>query len=163
MRRAIQSHLASRQVARVIYGSIIGLALIVALEDHPPAPGVVIGLLLGTAVAVGAAEFYSHILGIETRKRRHVREAELRDTAVEVAVLGFGIAFPAVFFVLAAANAIGTSSAFTIAKWCGVGVIGFYGLAAARLSGDGWLPSALKATVAILIGAFLIGLKALLH
>jgi hypothetical protein len=29
-------HLRSRQVSRVIYGAIIGLALVVALEAHPP-------------------------------------------------------------------------------------------------------------------------------
>jgi len=33
----------TRQVARVIYGAIIGMALIVVLEDHPPPPAQVAG------------------------------------------------------------------------------------------------------------------------
>src|SRR3954470_4855547 len=163
VRRAIESHLGSRDVSRVIYGSIIGLALIVALEDHPPSPGVVVGSLLGTAVAVSLAELYSDLVGIETRKRRHVRDAEFRDVAAEVAAVAFGVGFPAVFFIAAAAGAIEEPSAFTIAKWSGVGVIGFYGLAAARLAGDGWPASVLRALAAVLIGVFLIALKALLH
>jgi len=161
--RTLESHLGSRQVSRVIYGTIIGLALVVALEAHPPSPGVVIGTLLGTAVAVGFAELYSEILGIETRKRRHARGAELRHAASDVAAVAFGIAFSIVFFVLAAAQVIEEETAFTVAKWSGVGLLGFYGFSAARLAGGGLSASALRGLAAGLIGAFLIGLKALLH
>ena len=70
MLRAIKAHLGSRQVSRVIYGAIIGLALIVALEEHPPSSRVVVATLLGTALAVGLAEFYSDVIG--ARRRRHV-------------------------------------------------------------------------------------------
>jgi hypothetical protein len=163
MLRAIEAHLASRQVSRVIYGAIIGLALIVALEEHPPSSGVVVGTLLGTAVAVGLAELYSDFLGTETRTRRHVRDVEVREMARDVAALAFGIAFPVVFFVLAAAHAIDEGTAFTIAKWSGVGLISFYGFCAARLAGERPSASVLRALAAGLIGAFLIGLKALLH
>jgi hypothetical protein len=51
VRRFVATHLGSRQVSRVIYGAIIGLALVVALEAHPPAAGVVIATLLGTALS----------------------------------------------------------------------------------------------------------------
>jgi hypothetical protein len=163
VRRLIGSHLGSRQVSRVIYGSIIGLALIVALDAHPPAPHVVIGTLLGTAVAVSLAELYSDVVGIETRARRHVRRDELKRRAHDAASVAFGVAFPAVFFVLATAGAIGEHAAFTIAKWSGAGLIFFYGFAAARLAGEGLAASVLRALAVGLIGAFLIGLKALLH
>src|SRR6476620_8276980 len=102
MRQAIESHLASRQVSRVIYGAIIGLAVLVAIEDHPPSSLVVIGTLIGTAVAVGLAEFYS-------------------------------------------------------------GLLGLYGFAAARLAGERRLSSALRGIAVAAVGAFLIGLKSLLH
>jgi hypothetical protein len=163
MLRLLASHLSSRHVSRVIYGSIIGLALVVAMEDHPPSSKAVVGTLLGTALAVGLAEFYSDILGVETRRRRHATGAELRHTADNMAAVAFGIAFPAVFFVLAAAHAIGEETAFTIAKWSGVVLIGFYGFAAARLASVGFVGSALRAIAVALVGAFLIGLKALLH
>ena len=40
MRASLEAHLGSKQVTRVVYGSIIGLALIVAIENHPPGPAV---------------------------------------------------------------------------------------------------------------------------
>jgi hypothetical protein len=163
MLRAVESHLGSRQVSRVVYGAIIGLALVVALEDHPPGSGVVVATLLGTAAAVALAEIYSDVLGIETRTRRHVRRAEVRQRAAYAAGVALGIGFPAVFFVLAAADAIGEASAFTIAKWSGVGLIWFYGFCAARLAGEDVLASALRGLAVGLIGAFLIALKAVLH
>jgi VIT1/CCC1 family predicted Fe2+/Mn2+ transporter len=161
--RAIESHLGSRQVSRVIYGTIIGLAVIVAVEDHPPPSRVVVGSLLGTAIAVGLAELYGDLVGTEIRTRRHVHGAELRDRVDDVAAVAFGIAAPAAYFVLAAAHAIEERTAFTIAKWSGVGLLGLYGYAAARLSGDRRPTAVLRALAAGLIGAFLIGLKALLH
>ena len=70
LRRAIESHLGSGDVARVIYGSIIGLALVVALQEHPPTAATMASFLVGTAVAVGLAEVYSEYVGAEARTRR---------------------------------------------------------------------------------------------
>lgn len=70
--RVIEAHLGSRQVARVVYGAIVGLALVVGLEAHPPSAGVMAATLLATGVAVGLAELYSELLGYETRTR-HLR------------------------------------------------------------------------------------------
>jgi VIT1/CCC1 family predicted Fe2+/Mn2+ transporter len=161
--RAIEAHLGSRQVSRVIYGAIIGLALILTLEQHPPGVWVVIGSLLGTAAAVALAELYSDIVGTEASTRRRVRRAELRHMGREVAAVAGGVAFPVVFFLLAAVHAIEKDAAFTIAKWSGVGLIGFYGFWAARLAGDNLRRSAVRALAVAFIGAFLIALKALVH
>jgi VIT1/CCC1 family predicted Fe2+/Mn2+ transporter len=160
---AIESHLGSRQVSRVTYGAIIGLALIVALESHPPGPGVVAGTLLGTAIAVGLAELYSDVLGTEIRERRHVHSVELRHIESEAVAVAFGVAFPVVFFLLAAAGAIEGDSAFTISKWSGLGLIGVYGYWAARLAGETRTLALLRALAAALIAAFVIALKAVLH
>ena len=163
MREAIRAHLGSSQVARVIYGSIIGLALVAALEAHPPSAGVMIGTLLATAVAVALAELFSDVLGTETRFRRRIAREQVWEIAADSAAVAFGIAFPAVFFVLAAAGAIEVDTAFTIAKWSGLGLIGLYGFVGARLSGRS-LPAAILHAVAVgLIGGFLIAFKALLH
>src|SRR4051794_4320384 len=65
LRDRIEAHLESRDVARVIYGSIIGLALVLALQAHPPTAARTAGLLVGSAVAVGLAELYSEVVGAE--------------------------------------------------------------------------------------------------
>ena len=71
--------------------------------------------------------------------------------------------FPAVFFILAAADAMEVETAFTVAKWTGLGLIGFYGFCAARLAGAGLARALVHATAVALVGALLIGLKALIH
>lgn len=163
MRRFVESHLGSRQVSRVVYGSIIGLALILALEAHPPPAGAVVASLLGTAVAVALAELYSELVGFETTQHRKAQAAELRHLRADVAAVAFGISVPAVFFVLVAAHVLETETAFKVAKWTGLGLIGVYGFAGARLSGAGLAASLVQAAVVSLIGAALIVLKSLVH
>lgn len=163
MRRSIEAHLGTRQVARVIYGAIIGMALVVVLQAHPPEAGAVAISLASTAVAVAVAEIYSEILGTETRNRRHVSREQVREIGVDAAAVAFGVAFPAVFFVLAAAGAMETTTAFRLATWSGVGLIGFYGFAAARLAGEDVGASLLQGLGAVLIGVAIIVVKALVH
>lgn len=163
MRRAIEAHLGTRQVARVIYGAIIGMALIVVLQDHPPSPAGAAAALAGTAVAVGLAEVYSEIVGTETRTRRHIAREQLRDILKDALAVGFGIVFPAAFFVLAALGAMELDTAFDVAKWSGVGLIAFYGFCAARLAGDRLPAAFLQAFAVGAVGAILIALKALVH
>jgi hypothetical protein len=139
------------------------LALLVALEQHPPAPAVVVASLLATAVAVGLAELYSEIVGSETRTRRHVGREQLAEMADDVIAVAFGVAFPAVFFVLAAAGAIGEDAAFGVARWSGLGLIGFYGYAGGRLAGEPRLRCLLQATAVAAVGGALIAVKALVH
>ncbi|HEU0024199.1 MAG TPA: hypothetical protein VFQ12_06190 [Thermoleophilaceae bacterium] len=163
MRRALEAHLGSRQVSRVIYGAIIGLALVVALEHDPPRPGVVVGTLVTTAVAVGLAELYSEVVGAEVQTHRRITRQRIGAIADDVAAVAFGIAFPAAFFIVAALDAIDVETAFTLAKWTGLGLIGLYGFVAARLAGTGMAGSLMQALAVGLIGGLLIGLKALVH
>ena len=161
--RALRAHLGSAQVGRVVYGAIIGLAVVLVMEDHPPSAAVVAGTLVGTGVVVGLAEVYSEFLGAETRLRRRVeRDQATRITAQALAV-SFGIAFPATIFVLAEAGLTSIETAFTVAKWSGVGLIGFYGFCAGRLAGAGVAAALVQAVSVAVVGAMLIALKALLH
>jgi len=163
LRRAIEAHLGSRDVARVIYGSIIGLALVVALQAHPPGAGTAASLLVGTAIAVGLAEAYSELVGTEARTRHRVERAQVRELLGEAGAVVFGAAFPAVFFVLAALGVFDIDVAFRLAKWTGLGLICAYAFVAARLSGYHLLGALVHAALIGAIGGALIALKALLH
>jgi hypothetical protein len=163
IRGFVATHLGSRQVSRVVYGSIIGLALVVALEAHPPAPWAIVASLVGTAVAVGLAELYSELVGFETVRRRKARSPELRELRGDIAAVATGVAFPALFFLLAAAGVIENATAFIVAKWTGLGLIGVYGFAGAKLSGASTGGSLLQGAAVALIGAALILLKSLVH
>lgn len=159
----LASHLRSGQVSRTVYGSIIGLALVLTLEAHPPRLTVVIGTLLATALAVALAELYSELMG--ARAGRSVgREVEpLGTIAAEAGAVAFGIAFPSVFFVAAGLGLLEYDTAFTVAKWTGLALIAGYGYLAARLSGSGTTGALLQGLSVGAIAAILIALKALVH
>lgn len=145
------------------YGAIIGEALIVVLQGHPPSALVVVGTLLSTALAVGLAELYSEVIGHQTRTRSHVERHHLQHLSGEVAAVAFGIAFPCVFFLAASTGLIELHTAFWLAKWSGIALIGFYGFCAARLAGDGMVSALLQAAAVMAIGAVLIAFKAVVH
>jgi hypothetical protein len=161
--RAIEAHLGSRDVARVIYGAILGLALVVALEQHPPTVGQTVGAVVATALAVGLAEMYSEFVGAEARERRRLGRSEVRVLAADALAVTFGAGFPAVFFILAAVNVIALDTAFTLAKWTGLALICAYGFVAGRLAGSGTGAAVLHASALGAIGVALIAVKALLH
>jgi VIT1/CCC1 family predicted Fe2+/Mn2+ transporter len=159
----IAEHLRSRQVSRVIYGSIIGLALVVVIENHPPAAGVALASVLGTAVAVGLAELYSELVGAELRTGRRIDRAAVVRELDDVAAVAFGVAFPGVFFFLAAIGVMKVDTAIDVSKWSGLGLIAFYGFCGARLTGLGNRRAVVEAFAVGAIAAALIGLKAIVH
>ena len=159
----VLAHLRSGGVSRVVYGAMIGLALIVTLQLHPPGAGTVIASLCATAIAVALAELYSDLIGARTRSGLGVDTEGFSEIAGDAIAVAFGVCFPCVFFLLAALGAISVDTAFNIAKWSGLGLIAFYGFVAARVGG-GTIPRALlEATGVALIGAGLIAIKALIH
>ena len=96
-------------------------------------------------------------------RRRRVGWGEIAPRLDEVGAVAFGVAFPAVFFVLSAVGVIERDAAFVLAEWTGVGLITFYGVCAGRLAGRGWLPSLVHGVAAGAVAVALIVLKALLH
>jgi hypothetical protein len=119
--------------------------------------------LVGTALAVGLAEVYSEVVGVETRTRQPVSRPQLRHMVEDAAGVGFGVAFPAVFFLLSAMGLCEIDTAFSIAKWTGLGLIALYGFWAARLGGAPHHKALLQACAVALIGALVIAVKALVH
>jgi hypothetical protein len=118
---------------------------------------------VATAVAVGLADLYSDILGVEARERRRAHTDEWREALHDALAVGFGVGFPAVLFVLASAGAIELQTAFDVAVWSGLGLIAVYGYLAARLRGAGRGNALLHASAAALIAGVLIVLKSLVH
>ena len=163
MRASLEAHLGSRHVAEIVYGSIIGLALVVALNGHPPTAAVMVVWLVGTAVAVGLAEMYSEVVGVETSQRHRVSRQQLTHFLEDAGAVALGVAFPAVFFVLSAFGVLEIRTAFTVAKWTGLGLIGFYGYWAARFAGAAPHAALARGVLVGLVGAALIVLKSLVH
>jgi VIT1/CCC1 family predicted Fe2+/Mn2+ transporter len=124
---------------------------------------VVVGSLLATAVAVGLAELYSEIVGTETRTRHRIEREELGEMVDDVVAVAFGVAFPAMFFLLAALGALSSDTAFAISRWSGLGLIGFYAYVAGRLAGESRVRALLQAAAVATVGGMLIAVKAIIH
>jgi len=163
VRATLEAHLGSRKVARVVYGSIIGLTLVVALADHPPSAGVMAAWLVLSGVAVALAEVYSEVLGAQTEQRRRIPHSQLAHVVEDAVAVAVGVGLPAVFFLLAAVGLMQLDTAFTVAKWAGLGLIGFYGYWAARFAGSSVPRALVQATLVAAVGGAVIGFKALLH
>jgi hypothetical protein len=163
VRATLEAHLSSSQVSRIVYGAIVGLTLIVAVRRHPPTAGVMAAWLLVSALTVALAEIYSEVVGAETRERHRVTRSQLSHMLASAGAVAFGIGFPAVFFLLALVHVIELDTAFTIATWGGLGLIGFYGYWAARFSGASVLRALVQAAVVAAVGGIVIVFKALVH
>ena len=106
--RAVLAHLSSHDVVKVVYGAIVGLAVVVGLESHAGTPTQTAATVIATALAMAVAEAYSEFVGIEARERRHVAGREIPALTGNAGAVAIGAGFPAVFFVLAALHAIGS-------------------------------------------------------
>ena len=119
--------------------------------------------LVVSGVTVGLAELYSEVVGAETSERHRVTRRQLAHVVGSAAAVALGVGFPAVFFLLAWVHVVELDTAFRIATWGGLALIGFYGFCAARLSGANVTSSLLQAVAVGAIGALLIAIKALVH
>ena len=113
MRATLEAHLSSRQVARIVYGAIVGLTLVVAVRQHPPTAGVMAAWLLVSALTVALAELYSEVVGAETSERHRVTRRQLAHMLESAGAVALGVGFPAVFFLLAWVHVIELDTAFS--------------------------------------------------
>ena len=137
LRLALVGHLESTHVGRVVYGAIIGLALVVALQAHPPGSGTVVALIIGTAVAVGLAELYSELLGTETRTRRRPRARRSSSCSTTASPSPSAPPSPPSSSSSPWRTSSTTTPRSTSRSGPGLGLIAFYGYCAGRLAGAG--------------------------
>ena len=153
----------AQRAARAVYGSIIALAVIVVLDKGGAEADEVIAAVIGSVIAATLAEQYAEYIAHVIRERRHLSRAEIflqaRDgVAGALAALVTLVPFLAVQF-----DWIELPTAYEIAPWLGLGVIGFYSLVANREAGLRGGANLAVTAVAIGIGATLILIKTVTH
>ncbi len=120
---------------KVIYGSIVALTLVIVMDFEEARGGATVLSLLAALIAVGFAEAYAEFLEEMLRNRRPLRRRE-RWAIVEGVGLHLSPCLaPIAFFLLAAVRVIGLETAFGLAEWFGVAVIGLFAFAAYRAAG----------------------------
>jgi hypothetical protein len=159
LRATVESHLGSHDVARVLYGTIVGLALVLALEHEARGAGATAGFIVAAALVVGLAELFSEAISMEARKHAPVTRTEMRVLGRDALAVVVGAGFPAIYFVLAGLGAFTEQSAFRLAKWSGVILVCTYAFLAARMAGIAPRRAAWHAGLAGLAGVALVQVK----
>ncbi len=144
-----------------VYGSVIVLAVMIALDDTSVGAGEAMASVIGAALATVLAELYADYLAGMIEAGRAPKGAELRESFRNAAVGLFAAILPVIFFILAAFDVMDISTAFDAAVWTGVGVVGFYAFVANRLGGMGIPRSLLAGFGFTVLGTLLVLLKAL--
>ena len=163
MRTSLEQHLGSRQVGRVVYGSIIGMALVVTLDSHPPTASVMTLWLLGPRSRSGSPRSTARSWVWSQHPEAGPPVAAAPDVRGRRGGRS-GVSFPAVFFLLAALGVLSLRH----------GVHGrevvrhrpdrlLPGYRAARFSGATRGRALVKAAMVALVGLGLIALKAVVH
>jgi hypothetical protein len=153
----------AQRAARAVYGAIIALAVVVVLEETSASAIEVVVSAVGAVVAAMLAEGYAEYIASVIREHRHLARSEFVDSSLDIAAGGLAALVPVVPFVLAAVDAIELETAYDIAPWIGLGVIGGYTLFANREAGLGRTQTILLTAGGVLIGLSLIALKAATH
>jgi len=158
-----QRRVEGRYAARSIYGSILVLALLLALENHPPTPLRAAGMIAGTVLAVLAAEAYAENLGDElTLGRRLTREERLAQFR-ELAAMTVSAEAPVAILLLAAVGVLDEETAFRLARWSTLVLLLIGGYLARRLAGTSRLSAAWSGLMVFGVGVVISVLKSWLH
>jgi hypothetical protein len=163
LRASVESHLGSQDVSRVLYGTIVGLALVLALETDAHRAGESAAFILATALTIGLAELFAEAISQEARTRTTIRRRDLKPLARDAIAVVIGAGFPAIYFILAALGVMKGHTAFTLAKWSGLALVCGYAFLAARMAGAHYRHATRHALAAGIVGVALIVLKSLLH
>jgi hypothetical protein len=153
----------AQRAARAVYGSIVALAVIVVLDKANAEADEVIAAVIGSVIAATLAEQYAEYIGHVIRERRHLTGAELRQQAWDGAAGALAALVPLIPFVLVEADVIEVRTAYDIAPWLGLGVIGGYSLLANREAGVSGARNIVVTGMALAVGASLILIKAVTH
>ncbi|CAM5367545.1 hypothetical protein SALBM135S_08523 [Streptomyces alboniger] len=149
--------------ARSVYGCIVVLALLLAMEEHPPS-AFEAALLLGvTLLGIVAAEAFAWSVGQEAERGRRLTFAEYRRTVIEHAAALLAAPLPLLFFTLAGFGLFAERLAFTLSRWVTLALLFGFCCTARRLSGRDWTNAVLTGCVATLVGVVLANFKSLAH
>ena len=158
-RRRVQGQYA----ARSIYGSILVLALLLALENHPPPPLQAALLVAGTVLAVLAAEAYAENLGAELSLGRRQTPEERRARFRALGAMTVSAEAPVAILLLAAAGVLDEETAFRLARWSTLALLLVGGYLARRLAGTRRLSAAWSGLLVFAVGVLISVLKSWLH
>ena len=114
----------AQRAARAVYGSIVALAVIVVLDKASAEADEVIAAVIGSVIAATLAEQYAEYIAHVIRERRHLTAPEIVQQAKDGAAGALAALVPLVPFLAVEFDGSSCPTAYEIAPWLGLGVIG---------------------------------------
>ncbi|WP_371524870.1 hypothetical protein OG302_00995 [Streptomyces sp. NBC_01283] len=149
--------------ARGVYGCIVVLSLLLALEDHPPPAFAAALLLAATLTGIAAAEAFASLIGQEVERGRPPTRGEWRRTVAERSLALSAAVAPVLFFVLAGFGFFAERLAFTLSRWVTLILLFVFCCAARAVSGRTPTNALLTGVAAAALGILLANFKSLTH
>ncbi len=151
-------------LARAVYGTILALAVVLAVADDPDnGIGFVLGGLLATAIIFWLAHVYAEVLAEHVRSRRTSWRADIRAAVVGEWPLVQAAVPLALGLALGVVGLLSRDAAVNVAIALGLAELFGWGLAVGRRLGQP-LPLAVLTGIANCgLGAVLVALKGLVH
>jgi hemolysin III len=150
-------------VARAVYGLVTVLAVLQAMELHPPPPWVGVVTLLGTTVAVALVEAYAHSIATILTVQHGLSREEVHEIGREVAPVLIGAQAPTIVLLLAAFNLLPMELAIDLAQLVAFVLLFGYGWRVGALLDNRWPRQLLSGLLLIAIGGIIVGIKAAFH
>jgi hypothetical protein len=153
----------AQRAARAVYAAIVALAVILYLDEAGAEADEVIAAVIGSVIAATLAEQYAEYIAHVIRERRHLTRPEIVQQALDAAAGAVAGLAPLIPFLLVEVDAIELPTAYDIAGWLGLGVIGGYSALANREAGLTHIRNIVVTGLALALGASLIVIKAITH
>jgi len=144
---------------RLVYGSVVILAALLAVDASRATIAKQIGAILLATVAVVFAELYSDIVGAMIRDRRRLTRAELIEMTTQLGSLVLAAVPPLALTLLAVVGVISLDTAAWLSVWLLVALLFAFGFAAARMAGGTIIGSALGAGLLLGLGLAMVMFK----
>ena len=155
--------ISERFVARAVYGLITVLAVLQAMELHPPDAWRGAITLFGTTLAVALIEVYAEAIGVLLGRSGRLDRQELAHMWHEAAPVMVGAQGPTVVLVLSALGLMSVETAIDIAQVVAFLTLFGYGWRIGQLLDQRWTRQVASGLILVAIGGLLVGIKAAFH
>jgi hypothetical protein len=149
--------------SKAIYGAIAVMAVIVAMEAHPPTALFAAAQSFGVTLAVAVAETYAEIIAHTLDIERKVNKEEWREVWRKVSPVLFGAQAPTLVFLLSAGGLFSVETAIAVSKVLVLALLFVYGFETARFLHKERFVQILSGLVIMSAGAVIVLINYLFH
>ena len=150
-------------VSRAVYGLVTVLAVLQAMELHPPSAWHGAATLFGTTLAVALLEAYSVAIAEMLARERGLSRDEFRAIRRDVGPVIVSAQGPTILLLIAAIGLISVERAIDLAQLVAFLFLFGYGWRIGKLLHERWLLQIMSGLLLVAIGGIIVGIKAAFH